>query len=364
MKLDPSKIIAASALALGVSSAFAATSLGEHASISGFGTTALTVTDNDDVEFVRYGQESGASEDPEFKVDSNLGLQLNARANDWLTGTVQVLTQQRTDDGMDTEVEWAFVGIEPVDGLRLCLGRTAMPTFAISDARNVGFANTWVRPPNEVYGLALLEALDGVDLSYYRPLGSTAIRLTALAGESEVHVYDTDVEMKNVRGVTAQWETEWATFRVGRITADSQLEDLGLAGEEEYTFTGVGVHVDRDNVVARAEFVTREADQFADLVDAEGWYVFGGYRFGTLLPYAIYATTEPDAGFVPTQLSAEQSTISAGVRWDRFGAATVKFQLDRVDTDGSAGISFTNPTASVPVADEVIVATLGIDFIF
>ncbi len=376
MKLDLTKIAAAAVLAFGAAQASAATAIGEFTTVSGFGTTGLVVTDTDDAEFVRYGQESGADDRPEFKVDSNLGLQLDVRPRTWLSATVQLLTQQRNGENLDTNVEWAFVGVQPIDGLRARIGRTAMPVFAISDTRNVGFANTWVRPPNEVYGLALMENLDGADLSYYLPVGDSSLTFTALYGESEVTVFNTDVEMKRVRGATVQWDSEWVSLRVAKIIADSQLDDLGIpgvSGDDRYEFTDIGVHVDRGNVVARAEYVTRSSETFSELVDADGWYVFGGYRFGNVLPYAIYAVTEPDAGVQPGQLSSEQSTIAAGVRWDAFSAATVKLQVDRVDTDDTRGISFltdtftppgTSLTVALPVEDPVTVLSIAVDYVF
>lgn len=374
MKFDLPTLIATSALVAATPGPLSAATIGEHASVSGFGSTAVVVTDTDDEEFVRYGQPSGATNDPEFKVDSNLGLQLDANPTNWLSGTVQLLTQQRHEENLDSKVEWAFVGISPMDGLRVRVGRTAMPVFAISDARNVGYANDWVRPPNEVYGLALLEALDGVDVSYYLPIGSSALTVTALAGESSVHVSGQKVDMKSVIGGNVQFETEWATFRIGHIEADSQLSDLGLTGEDRYSFTGYGVAVDRNNIVARSEYVTRASDTYGDLVDAKGWYLFGGYRFGSVLPYAMYASTEPDSGMsLPGQLSDEQSTIAAGVRWDAFGSATIKFQVDRIDTNDTPGISFITEqvplpglpiTIAAPVTEVVHVATLGVDFVF
>ena len=376
MKSEITKMAAAAALALGATQAYAATSIGEFTTVSGFGTTAVAVTDSDEAEFVRYGQLSGADDRPEFKVDSNLGLQLDMRPRNWVSATVQLLTQQRNGRNLDTSVEWAFVGVEPIDGLRARVGRTAMPVFAISDTRNVGFANNWVRPPNEVYGLALMENLDGADVSWYLPVGDASLTFTALYGESEVTVFATDVEMKNVHGAAVQWDSEWVSIRVAKILADSQLDDLGIpgvSGEDRYEFNDIGVHVDRGNVVARAEYVTRSSDTFDDLVDADGWYLYGGYRFGNVLPYAMYAVTEPDAGVQPGQLSSDQSTIAAGVRWDAFSAATLKFQVDYVDTDDTRGISFLTDTFSppgsgltvaLPVEEPVTVVSVAVDYVF
>lgn len=360
--------------AFGAAHASAAVEIGEGVTLSAFGTTGVVVTDNDDVEYVRDGQPSGATKDAEFKVDSNLGVQLNANPTPWLSGTVQLLTQQRFETNLDTEVEWAFIGLEPVDGLRIRLGRTALPMFMISDTRNVGFANTWIRPPDEVYGMALLHRLEGIDASYRFDLGASALTLTALGGKSEMHTRGVETDVEDVRGLTARWEVGPATFRAGHVEGDVKLRPFGVptGGTDPYAFSNLGVIYDQDNIVAQAEYVTRRSDSYAETADADGWYVLGGYRFGSVLPYAIYSTTEPTEGNLPGQLSGEQSTIAAGVRWDAFSAAALKFQLDYVDTNGTSGISFvTGPAANpvnsldmAPVTDDVLVASFSVDFVF
>lgn len=57
---------------------------------------------------------------------------------------------RRRDDATDFEV-------------RLC--RIESPTFLVSDVRKRGYANLWVRPPIEVYGVQPLTNSDGVDCS-------------------------------------------------------------------------------------------------------------------------------------------------------------------------------------------------------
>ncbi len=369
MKLELKSLVATSALALGVSQAFAATAIGDYATFSGFGTAAVTITDSDEVLYTRYAKLDGAAQgEPSANVDSNFGLQLNVKPTDWLTGTVQVLTIQRMgEENLKTEVEWAFLGFEPIDNLRIRVGRTAAPTFMISDTRNVGYANTWVRAPEEVYALAVLDRLEGADVSYRFNLGSSALTVMALAGES--HFDNLDVEVKDVRGLTAEWETRWATFRIAQIQGKSQLEDLGivgLTGEDKYTFRNAGVSIDRDNIVARAEYATRRSDDFEASTDADGWYVFGGYRFGSVLPYVSYGVADRPVNDLVYDY--EQTTLSAGVRWDAFDSGTVKFQVDHVDAHDSWGVSFLSPVnmfgLPTPVTEKVNVATLAVDFVF
>lgn len=338
---------------------------------SGFGTFGAVRTDTSHVNFGRDRQSyGGATTKAAFDVDSNLGVQATATANKWLSGTVQVLSAKRTTEvQITTEAEWAFAKVTPIEGLSIRGGRMAMPLFLVSDSRNVGYANNWLRAPNEVYGLVSFRRLQGFDVSYQTPIGSTNLTVTALAGTSvtkygSINKGTTYFDMKNVKGANIQLETDWATFRVGKIQAQY---DTALS--QDYSFTGFGVAVDRNNVVAQAEYVQKRAPAVPS-AEGDGWYLMGGYRFGSLLPYASYASTKPKTqlAYSPTggNTAGEQKTAAIGLRWDAFKAAALKFQLEHIDTNGSRGISFYNaaPTAIAVVTRPVTVASATIDFVF
>jgi hypothetical protein len=370
MKCDSKSVMAAAAVTLCTAQAFATTPIGDYLTFSGFGTLGWVQTDSDAAPYVHDGQTAGATKHGSFNVDSNLGLQLTARPTHWLSSTVQLLSQQRTDKNISTEVEWAFVKVDPINGLSIRGGRMALPMFAISDTRNVGYANTWIRAPNEVYGMALLHRMEGVDASYRLPLGSTSLSLSVLAGKSFLTVPDAGkVDVKNLKGANAQWESDWVTLRIGRVKGEVVSSSFGI---DIYTFTGFGAIVDHNNIVAQGEYVTRRSEILPDAIDANGWYLLGGYRFGSLLPYVSYADTKPEHGDSQGFLASAQSTFAAGLRWDAFRSAAIKFQLERTDTHDTPGLSFVTPTISspfgppiiLPVADPVTVASVSIDFVF
>src|SRR5690606_10989859 len=45
-------------------------------------------------------------------------------------------------------------------------GRMVLPIFLVSEYRKVGYANPWIRPPQEVYRIVPVTSSDGFDLSY------------------------------------------------------------------------------------------------------------------------------------------------------------------------------------------------------
>jgi hypothetical protein len=139
------KRIIASALALSfaVPCAFAQ----DAVRISGFGTGALTWTNTDKAEFGRPNQASGATKGVTTGVDSNFGVQADYAVNSWLSVTGQGLVRKDAQDDFGADLAWAFAKARVSDDVAIRVGRMGVPAFMISDYRNVGFANTMLRPP-------------------------------------------------------------------------------------------------------------------------------------------------------------------------------------------------------------------------
>jgi len=354
-----SLVALAAALAASAVPAFAATQINDYLSFSGFGTLGVARTSTDDADFIRDAQRAGASRQPTVNVDSDFGMQLTATATPWLSGTVQMLTIERNKNHLSTEAEWAFLKLTPVEGLDIRGGRMTLPMFLVSDSRNVGYANNWLRAPGEVYGLALMSRLNGGDVTYSKSFGSSTLTASAIVGTSEVDVTISPNPYKadNVHGVNLQLETDWATFRVGQVRAHVHVTDLDVL--DDYAFTGAGISVDRNNIVAQAEYVMRRSTSASSIVDASGWYALAGYRFGGVLPYASYASTKPHIADAPFHLAGPQKTMAAGLRWDVLKAADIKFQLERIDTDHTQGVSF-----ATAVDKPVTAVSVAADFVF
>jgi Gram-negative porin len=346
----------------------------DHVTFSGFGTLGGVVTNNDDVNFRRDQQPDGATKTIDTGVDTDLGVQMNVQATSWLSATVQGLALKRYEHEKNMEIEWAFLKATPLPGLSVRAGRMAMSTFLVSDSRNVGYANTWLRAPNEVYGLALLPRIEGGDVSYTREFGGVHVTGTATAGHSEANVVGQRIAMHDVHGLNLQVQMGDVTARVGRVTADADAPGI----QDTYKFNSLGVSYDKDKILAQGEYVQRRSDNFYNTVAADGWYAMGGYRFGSLTPYAMVSRTTPkqSASEAPSPigaLSGKQQTLAAGVRWDATSFAAIKFQYERVDADGTNGISFEKPgpeifpgvpnTMFISV-DTVNVFSATIDFVF
>lgn len=350
----------------------AATPIGEYLTFSGFGTVGAVRTNTDEGSFGRDRQTGGAKRQADIEVDSNLGLQVTAKATDWLSGTVQVLASKRDQPHTTARAEWAFLTLKPVDGLTLRGGRMATPVFLISESRNVGYANTWVRAPNEVYALNGFPVFDGLDATYQRSLGPVGLTVSAMAGKSRWYSGPLNWASKNLRGVNLQLDTDWGSVHYGQMSTDLMLE--WLPKPDGYKFTDLGFTIDHNNVVMQAELVKRQSNQMPDALNASGWYVMAGYRWGSFTPYAITSRTKNEIPQAFWHAAGDQKTTAFGVRWDAFRSAAIKLQVDRINTLGSNGISFTTPLVplnfpgapplALPVTRPVTALSLALDFTF
>ncbi|MGO4379407.1 porin [Pseudoduganella sp. RAF19] len=399
------KFIVASVLAAAASLSAQAGILGDgNLSISGFGTVAAAKTNTDDVKFVRYNQAEGVGDSPRLGLDTNLGLQASYQATPDLSATVQVLSRKSTSQQFTTELTWAFLKYKLNDETSVRLGRTVIPAFLISDYQNVGYANTMMRPPIELYGQEPLESVDGADINWQHSFGDTNVTVQGVVGKSSgklfvaaggtgsVTHYDAPVY-----GFAVTAEHGPITVRAAHLRAKVEVNDFALLngltdnltkfgfgqlandmttkGGKHMSFTEIGATLDWKNIVGQAEYAQRRAQDAVYIPQTNAWYVMAGYRFGKVLPYyahahynganqKITAPALPAALAVPVAAfltSASQSSDLVGVRWDFAKSLALKVQYDRVDPTSKSGSLVYGPAV---YNKKVNVIAAGVDFVF
>lgn len=397
MKLKP--FMALLAMSAAVSGAWADDS--SNITISGFGTAALTRTNTSDAEFARPNQLAGVTTDAKTGVDSNFGIQVTAKANDWLSFTGQGLVRKNVTDNFGAELAWAFAKAKVNDSLSLRLGRVGLPVYMISDYRNVGYANTMLRPPVEMYTQVILESVDGIDGIYQTAVGETNITAQLSYG-----VTDSDsrssytAKFKKLSSLNVVLENGPLTLRFGRVDTNVTVDNsanlnLLVGGLRKYgynaaadsiavqdtkaSFTSVGLGLDYKNIVVQAEYGKRKSATLA-IPDTSSWYTMFGYRMGAFLPYVVHASAKQDSprtvAGTPTagpllaytyganalaSASPIQTSNSLGVRWDFHKSAALKLQFDRMSPENGPG-TFIN--AKPNFAGSVNVFAAAVDFVF
>jgi hypothetical protein len=383
-----------------------------------FGTGALTWTDSADAGFSRLNQSAGASTRPRADIDSNLGLQLTYDASPVWSATAQALVRKGATPHVQGELAWGYVRAKLDGGVSVRVGRVGVPVYMLSDYRNVGYANTAIRPPQEVYSLAVADYIDGADLTWKAGLRDFALSAQLFGGRNRTALAafgaTAHVQLDGIVGLILQAERGPLSVRLGhtrtratvddldainqldgalRATADgygftalTELADALQVRRQPTSFTSAGLNLDGERLVLQAELARVRSGGYASSNTA--WYLLGGYRFGALLPYAILGQLETDkvvANTVPRgcppgypdecgallgQLSSavamatptqEQKTVSLGLRWEVNPSSALKVQLDRIQTRHGAGL-FTN--ARPGFAGPVLVGAVALDFVY
>ncbi|MEJ6007882.1 porin [Paucibacter sp. AS339] len=379
-------------------------------SFSGFATVGVVGSNTDEARYVISGQPNGATKSWSGDVDTKLGVQVNAKLNKMFSATAQVLSKQNGDGNYRPELEWAFAKLQFSPALSARLGRMGAPFFAVSDFRDVGYANTWLRPPQDVYGQVPVSHFDGGDVNYQASMGSATLNFQLYGGKSTSVFEGVDVKMESLVGFSASAEFDGGiTLRAGhvegKLTVDSPtlsgfvglLRKLPVPGalavgdqmdatKKKATFTGFGITVDQGNWLAMAEYTMRRTESYVP--DTDGWYATVGYRLGKFTPYVtisdlkqkdnnvnnsipagipIPAAQIPDLkavvdGTLRAQ-SNQQKTNAIGLRWDAYRNVAVKGQIERIKADGPG--LFSSPSAAFTAGQNTVnVYSLAVDFVF
>jgi hypothetical protein len=391
--------------------ALAITALGAHAdggndpsfSFSGFATLGVVSTDTNDGTYVIPNQLHGATKSKASgEVDSKIGVQGTAKLNSMFSGTVQLLSRQDGDGSYKPNVEWAFVKAQLLPSLSVRVGRMGAPLFAVSDFRNVGYANLWLRPPQDVYGQVPISNFDGADVIYQMPVGSTTLTAQVFGGQSKTVVQHTDVKLKSEVGfnLTAEFDNG-ITLRLGHVQGKLTVDNATLAGlvgilrstpfasvgddldptAKKSSFDGVGISYDQGNFVGSAEYTWRRTDSYVP--DTTGWFATLGYRVGKFTPYVTVSQIKEDStnvnNNIPTNVNAQlttlkltvdglvagqyrdQKTIGVGARWDFYRNMALKAQYENVKPNGPGFFIDTNSNFG---HSNVNVYSLAVDMVF
>lgn len=339
--------------------AYAATQFGESVTLTGFGTIGATTTNSDEAQYrVDIRQGRGADKGIDLGVDSKLGIQANAKFNETFSAVGQILVSRRLSGS--ASMEWLYGQAKLPAGFDVKLGRMVLPTFMLSDSRNVGFAVHWLRAPQEVYALYPASSFDGGQLVYRNAIGPVNLTAQLSAGEARSEILfgaQGKVKFSNLRSLNLLAESGDWLFRVGQTVGDSATPGLPIPTATD-KFTGVGMQYDNGNAIVMTEYATRRQSGIGFL-DSNSWYVSAGWRFGNWTPYVSLSRFTPKGiGFG----GIRDSTNALGVRWNAMSNLALKAQVQ--STQGMA-TGFLNPTPAFATGHpSVRVLSLAVDFVF
>ncbi len=397
-------------------------------SFSGFGTVSAVHSNEREADFAGtifqpYG--AGRTRSTSLDPDSKLGAQLTAKFTPQLSGVVQVVSQYQYDNSYTPQVEWANLKYEFTPAFRARIGRIALPAFLLSETRYVGFANTWARPPQEVYAIAPITSNDGVDATYVAHFGDAVNSVQAFYGSNTTKLTTGEAKSKPSWGLNNSLEVGSTTLRAGFIATRLSLDVPALQGLNDglQSFGNAASAIPSPGIQAagaqahelNAKYSLKDIDlkiySLGASHDTGAWLFIGEYtrfegngyfstsnswyasvarRLGVFTPYVTVGDTRPklesepgitttglpgglaagamglNAGInaVKQSVAASQKLASVGVRWDFMKNAAVKLQYDHLEMgEGSKG-RLVNPSPAYQPGGKVDLVTLGVDFLF
>jgi hypothetical protein len=400
-----------SILAAAVCAALPTVSSAVDFSYNGFSTAGYSEVDKDGVLYRSSTNKEAIDSSGSLEYDSILGLQGTVRFDDTWSITAQGVVKTQPDGDFGPSLDWAYLKWQPLSNLAIRAGLTRPPTFMFSDSVYLGYANTWARPPQEVYGISPVYQMTGVDAVWTNNVGPVKVTVQPYAGVSDLVLPlatggDQEIDVKDWYGIAVTGEIGSFTGRIGYHTKkyDGEMrstqaivnaivaagypdvaEKVGFDGNKSPIFN-VGLQYDNGSTFVISEFAKRDSERVV-VAKLSGAYLTAGHRFGNFAPYATYATLSVDSDrftdLIPrtsarnialdTQLdgiaagTSDQSSYAVGLRYELpafafLKGAVLKGQYDHIDPkDGGKG--FLN---AVPVgfSGSVNMYTLTADFLF
>ena len=156
--------------------------------LSGYGTLAYAMDDQDDLAPMRdlsQRPQDNFATGNSWRLDSRLGLQVDHPFHPQAEWVAQFMLRDQIEQDLGSVVELAYLGLMPRPDLDVRLGRLGFDVFLMSDHRNLGYAYTWVRPPQEFHSWIPVFSVDGLDAAYSFHIGDARWRIKAQAGVSQ-----------------------------------------------------------------------------------------------------------------------------------------------------------------------------------
>lgn len=345
-------------------------SLTEKFNFNGFISGAYISADND----AGY---NAADTSANFSRDSKIGFQGTFNISNSTQAVMQLM--MRGENDWEVEAEWAYLSHRFDNGIKVRGGKLRVPLFMYSDYLDVGYAQPFARPPEEVYAAVPFSSYTGAGMSYDVEYDDSTLTMQAFGGESDVK--NTNVELSNLMGANVSWTDEIITLRgvYGTAILDGDITGLGSTimsmSDARAEFIGVGASYDNGEMLAVAEWTRAETE--GAYPDTDAGYITLGYRIKAFTPYVTVAYIESQdnderASALVQRIffDAQRTAYSVGMRWDALDNVAVKFDVTYANDFGntagnmSANSATFNPFTGAFMYDDTMVYTVKFDAVF
>lgn len=349
--MNTAKICFITTLAITAFTARAKINITDDISLSGFGSTSITQSNNATPLYVNRE----ISDDTCFDCDTTLGLQGDVRFTDDFNASIQVVKRPR-DDWSAPKLEWAYLGYN-VSDFNLKVGRLRLPLFLSSEYYYVGQAYTSARPPQEVYNSVLgITSYDGVSGTWDIELNDESyLAITPFVGiesSSDVNIgslrYDFTLEKtlglhSELSGFNYRIMFNYAHFKYA-------VDVISPFGTRQVPVDNINIYTLGAEYSLAQWVFTSEV-----LIDTMhfNWYTSLAYNIDDFTPYFTYAESHH---------SQKNNSLLFGVRYDL--TTTVSLNAEWKYTDANGGSNGELITVPVDGDTDAQLYTLMVNFIF
>lgn len=368
--------------------------------LAGFGTLSLSCFSSETADYALNQQPEGpgATRDCDAGLDSILGVQFDFDLADRLDFGLQFAYERQAEAALEPVVSLAQMRwrVDPDTTIRA--GRMATASFLHTENRKVRYAQPWVRPPMEVYGLVPTYAQDGVEWIHASKLGDWHVEWHGMLARSHFEsqvAESSDATRIRTRqaGLYVTMNRESLQYKVSYGQSRMTAHNPGLDGLMALLPADQRTDLEIDDTPVRLLGLSRQEERGDWLFVTEaGYRTSGGYlreqlgvyatlahHAGPWTPYATLArrwTRGPDSDSrTPAYLTSavndllaatryDNATISVGVARDLGEQATLKLQADRVMPRGRGQYVGHTPDYNYAGPGKDWLLSLSLDFVF
>lgn len=351
--------------------ALGAIEITDNFSISGFGSTSWTKSDNQELLMVHRN----ITDESCYDCDTTLGIQLDYFRNAF-KASVQVVKRPQ-DHWDEPEFEWAYVGYEWQE-LEFKAGRLRLPLFLASEYYYVGQAYSSARPASEVYDSVLgITAYNGLSASWHYEVSDSLIALvTPFVGLKDTNdiQYNQQTEFKfessrllgldlNLFGDGYRWHFAYiSAYYDQTLTLYDVVQSLPSGGsvtipklvtettDQNIELWSLGLEYEFGQSTLRAE------GQINDL--SSSFYATGEHHFGRITPYITYGIE------LDQSEHKESDSYLIGARYDLLDNLSLNAEWQYFEVSKSNGPFVTAPIGTTPDDTDAHLYTLMINFVF
>ncbi|GHF88016.1 sulfate ABC transporter permease [Thalassotalea marina] len=345
--------------------AYASVELSDKLSLSGFGSSSVTKSDNETPLIINRRIVDQWCWD----CDTTFGLQLDYY-NDAFKASAQVVKRPQ-DKWSNPELEWAYLGYTH-ENFEFRAGRLRLPAFLASEYYFVGHAYKTARPPEELYNSILgITAYNGINLVWNFELFDTyQVNVTPFIGfedENTLEIsksFHVDVDVKDILGFSTELHGDFFKWKFTYFDAEYDQVFIfnnpapGVAKREidlpdrRFELYSLGAEYELNNWTLTAE------RQIGNVRST--WYASLAYRMHKFTPYILYGETKTKKTDVTPFDGKSGSSSVIGIRYDILNNLSVNMELQSFKSFAGERGSFT----TTPQDRDADLATVMFNFVF